>query len=79
MDSHIKRIVNSVIDTGKRKHGFNKKSEDDKIEYFLKYSLLEIVPSKKWVEYTDDKEDAGNDLYIVLKRHYFLNTNSFPQ
>lgn len=78
-DSYTKRIVGDVISTGKKSHKFNELDDDKKIEYLLKYSLIQIVPSKKWNEYSGIAENAENDLYIMIKRHYFLSTGSFPE
>lgn len=79
IDSYIKRIVGDVISTGKRSHKFNELDDDNKIEYLLKYSLIQIVPTKKWQEYSDIMENAEDDLYIIIKRHYFLSTGCFPE
>lgn len=79
VDSYIKRIVGEIVSTEKRSHGFNKMDVDSKIEYFLKYSLLKIVPSKQWTEYSNEQDHADDSLYIALKRHYFLSTGHFPE
>jgi len=79
MDSYIKRIVGDVVSTGKRNHKFIDMDDDDKINYLLKYCLIQIVPSKKWNEYAADKDNASEDLYIFLKRHFFLSSGCFPE
>ncbi|WP_341875955.1 hypothetical protein [Defluviitalea saccharophila] len=79
IDSYIKRVVGDTIATGKKSHGFNKMEQDAQIEYFLKYSLLRIVPSSQWTEYSDEQDNAADSLYIALKRHYFLTTGNFPE
>jgi len=68
-----------IIEKGKKSHSFNKMGDDTKIEYILKYSLLEIVPSKQWQDFNRDKEDDILTLYTSIKRNYFLKTGHFPE
>lgn len=79
LDAYIKRVVSEIISTGKKSHNFNKMEQDAQIEYFLKYSLLRIVPSKQWVDYSNEQENVSDILYTALKRHYFLTTGNFPE
>lgn len=79
VDAYIKRVAGQVIDTAKKKYKFGKMTEKEQVEHFLKYSLMEIVPSKTWIEFEESvSSDNYDSLYIVLKRHYFLKTNTFP-
>lgn len=78
MDTYIKRVTSEIITNAKKKLAFNKMSENEQIEYFLKCSLLKIVPSEQWQKFSRNKDFSADGLYITLKRHYFLVTNNFP-
>ena len=78
-DAFIKRTVDFTISSTKRKSKFNQLTDEEKVEYFLKHTLMKIVPSANWLEYSNEQEgDYMKDLYTSLKRHYFLATDSFP-
>ena len=79
IDTYIRRIVSDVISSGKRNHKFNDIRDDEKVDYFLRYCLIQIVPSKKWSDYAASIDDTEESLYIYLKRHFFLSTGTFPE
>ncbi len=72
-DANIKRTVDQVLNRTRHNKDFYKMSEKEKIEYLLKHVLIQIIP--KWNIDIDDKETY--DIYLKIKRHYFLATDNF--
>lgn len=55
-----------------------KLSEDQKIDFFLKKSLLSIFSSNTpWIQYSSKYDLSEDYLYILLKKYYMKHTNKF--